>query len=573
MNNLKYFKQYILPVKWLFLLAAVLMIFESLFLLSMVGLQQLLIDDVLLAKQYDKVLGIILLFAFVFIAYALLFTFAPHAMHITTAKIQKRLSQQFMDYMYKIPTAILQKERTATYVHHITEDIYKVSDMIGQQMPRGIQQIFSALFLIVIIGIASPPMLIFCLVITILYVFLSRVFTKRIRKAAREVQEAKSQLLVHLEEGISSTREVIAYHRLKWEEKLYRSIFGNYFEKVMKEGKLENLQMISSEPLNWGVRLLILGYGGYLVLQDQLSIGMFVIMFQFGAQFVQFIQGFFNFVMQMSVNNASVDRLRNVMEKDRWEDGVEELQNPIHEIHFNNVSFSYEENHSKVLHDLHFQFPIGKKIAIVGLSGGGKSTISQLLIRFFEPVSGEIIVNGMPLHKWKRSDWIDRVGIVFQEPYLFPDTIRNNLCLGMEDVPESKMIESCQAAQIHEYIMSLPEQYDTGIGDRGITLSGGQRQRVAIARTLMRDPEILILDEATSALDLTTERELQETIDQLRRGKTTIIIAHRLSTVKNADVILVMDKGQIVERGTHEELLENGSVYRQLVYHQQSESA
>lgn len=340
----------------------------------------------------------------------------------------------------------------------------------------------------------------------------------------------------------------------------------------MTESKVVNWERITSEPLNWGVRLLILGYGGYLVLQGELSIGMFVILFQFGSQLSQSFNELYVFAMEMSSGSASIDRILKVTEGEVVNEGIQEMNAPIQGIRFEKVCFNYHGNDNIVLDDLNIDLPIGRKVAFVGISGGGKSTITQLLIRFFEPVSGHIVVNGQPLHQWKRSDWMTRVGIVFQEPYLFPDTILNNLLMGLNDLPEEKIHKACQAAQIHDHIMSLPQQYGTIIGDRGITLSGGQRQRLAIARSLIRDPEVLILDEATSALDLTTERHLQEAIDQFRKDKTTIIIAHRLSTVKNADVIFVMNKGQVTGRGTHQELLESHSVYKQLVYHQESET-
>jgi ABC-type multidrug transport system fused ATPase/permease subunit len=214
---------------------------------------------------------------------------------------------------------------------------------------------------------------------------------------------------------------------------------------------------------------------------------------------------------------------------------------------------------------------MNRKIAFVGGSGGGKSTIAQLLIRFYEPYKGNIRVNGFPLQDFERKSWSDKVAIVFQEPYLFPDTIRNNLLLDKKEMLEEEIIEACRIACIHNFIESLPDGYDTMLGERGITLSGGQRQRIALARSVLRKPEILILDEATSALDLHTEREVMRNLDEQRQGSLTIIIAHRLSTVANADMIVVMDKGKITEQGKHEELMDKNSVYKSL-HSMQSES-
>lgn len=218
-----------------------------------------------------------------------------------------------------------------------------------------------------------------------------------------------------------------------------------------------------------------------------------------------------------------------------------------------------------MLNNIDLVLPPGRKIAFVGTSGGGKSTLASLLARNFIPLSGEIVVNGIPLIELRREDWIARTTLVSQEPYLFPDTIRLNLLLGQEDIPESRMIDVCRAMQIHDFIAQLPQGYDTPIGERGVTLSGGQRQRLALARAVLRNSEILILDEATSSLDLETERQVQEHLDQLRKNRTTLVIAHRLSTVRNADKIIVLECGKVTEQGTHDELMVYSRHYRDLV--------
>lgn len=241
------------------------------------------------------------------------------------------------------------------------------------------------------------------------------------------------------------------------------------------------------------------------------------------------------------------------------------LREPVTEIRFDRVTFRYGDDQPIVLDELSLDIPVGSKVAFVGTSGGGKSIIAQLLIRFFNPKSGRIVINGAPLSDYVEDDWLERVAIVFQDPYLFPDTIRNNLLLGREHITEEAMIEACRKMCIHEFIAALPEGYDTEIRERGLKLSGGQRQRLALARAILADPEILILDEATSALDLETERQVQSALDELRKGRTTIIIAHRLSTIQNADVIYVLENGRLAELGTHDELMQRAGVYHALV--------
>ena len=547
-------------------LATILMISESYAFLATIGLQQTLIDDVLIAGNYDNLNQVLLLIITAFIAYSFLFTFGPHMIHKTSAAITEHIVQDFMKHMHQLPTATLQKERTGSYVQYLVHDIGIVGEMIGSDVPRGLQQLGAAIVLFCIVGFNSPVILVFSLVCCIGYVWLGRFFSKRLKAKSKHVQEARSNLVVHIEEGISSTREVISYHRMTWEKQIYLKFFEKYFDAVMKEGKLINLQLISSEPLKWAVTIFILAYGGYLVLQGQMSIGAFVILYQFSNQLVSTFQNLFNMMMGFSGKLASLDRVRHIMDSPTWGNGTKRINDKVKSLQFKDVHFTYNEETDDIISHMNLDIPIGKKVAIVGTSGGGKSTIAQLLIRFYEPVAGRILVNGIPLTEVSRQDWSNRVVIVFQEPYLYPDTVRNNILMGMEEIADERLYQICQQADIHDFILTLPNTYNTIIGERGITLSGGQRQRIAIARALIRDPEILILDEATSALDLQTERVIQENIDQYRKGKTTIIIAHRLSTIQNSDCILVLNQGHLVEQGTHHELLVKGDVYKSLVY-------
>lgn len=301
-----------------------------------------------------------------------------------------------------------------------------------------------------------------------------------------------------------------------------------------------------------------------MVIEGNLSIGWFVVLFQFSSQLMDSFEKVYKLFMGLAGSMAAVERVREVMDGGTDLEGSRPLSIPIQSLTFENIGCQYDTDGTPVLQGIDIDIPIGKKVAFVGTSGGGKSTIAPLLIRFYEPDVGHIAVNGDPLSLIRRDDWMERVIIVFQEAYLFPDTIRTNLLIGRQ-VSEDRMKELCRKMQIHDFIESLSEGYDTQVGERGIQLSGGQRQRIALTRALIADCDILILDEATSALDLETERQVQQQLDELRKGKTTIIVAHRLSTIVNADVIYVLDRGEVLEQGKHETLLSQGKVYPQLV--------
>jgi ATP-binding cassette subfamily B protein len=239
-------------------------------------------------------------------------------------------------------------------------------------------------------------------------------------------------------------------------------------------------------------------------------------------------------------------------------------------IRFEHVDFAYEPNR-QILFDASFEIPAGSKVAVVGHSGSGKSTLARLLYRFYDVAGGRITVNGIDVRRLRQASLRGAIGIVPQDTVLFNDTIRYNIHYGRTGATEAEVLDAARAAHIHDFIMTLPDRYETGVGERGLKLSGGEKQRVAIARALLKRPRILIFDEATSALDSKAEKAIQDELDRIARGHTTLVIAHRLSTVMDADQILVMDHGRIVERGTHRALLEAGGLYAQMWALQQEE--
>jgi len=316
--------------------------------------------------------------------------------------------------------------------------------------------------------------------------------------------------------------------------------------------------------LKWGVGIVVLAYGGYQLMQGSMTVGTFVVVFQFATLMSDSFFRLFQYIMMVSGNIAHHERMLSVINMEKHDPGNTALNEPVTSIRFDKIAFRYEPEMPQAIADLSAELPSGRKIAIIGKSGSGKSTIAQLLARFYEPESGRIWVNNLPLNAVSREDWCSRATVVFQEPYLLPDTIRTNILLGRPGLTDQDMIEACKIAQIHDFIESLPDGYDTQIGERGIKLSGGQRQRIAIARAIITDPEILVLDEATSALDLETERQLMKQLDERRKGKTTIIIAHRLSTIENADLILVMENGRLAGCGSNAQKLANLAAYQEL---------
>lgn len=551
-------------VKQYYLLILLFLILESASNYTLIYVQRILIDDVFTDKRYELMPAVIGVFAGAGIVYALMFTMTSRYLVRNEFAISHSLLRRMLGHTEQVPVERFQNERTGKYVYTFTQDLFNTASFLGWQIPRGIQELLNLIILMTIIGFSSPQLLLMVVIMCIIYVGIGYYFSPRVKEAAKRVAERRTTLLIQIEEGVASTREVVAYHRLKWEMGLYNKLFGQYFEQVMEEGRLINRQLRYADPLRWGMGLLVLGYGGNQLLHGHMSIGTFVILFQFTNQLSDAFFNQFQFVMGVSGQLAYVDRVQAIIGLEHHKPGSKKLKGPVQSIRFENVAFRYAADLPKVIRGFTADLPAGCKIAFVGTSGGGKSTIAQLLIRFYDPTEGMLLVNGIPVNELNRERWADTIAIVFQDPYMFPDTIRENLLLG-RNVNDEELEEACRIAQIHDFILSLPEGYDTNIGERGIKLSGGQRQRIAIARAVLGEPDVLVLDEATSALDLETERQLLQALDERRFGRTTIMIAHRLSTIENADIIFVMDQGALAETGTHKELLADGVVYPHLL--------
>ncbi|MDF2716912.1 MAG: transporter ATP-binding protein [Paenibacillus sp.] len=565
MKTFRWIWVYISKARWAIGLSMLVLVLGQSAQIMAQGSQKFLIDDVLVGKHYDMLKWVLLYFTLTYLTSYVLNWWGRYLTRMNSLSLHKHMGSSLMSVIQRTPVSSIQSGRTAKWVQYFTSDIQHVSAFVTDELPRGVQQLGGTLLLIAIIGWNSPVVLGIVTIFSVLYIAIGRYFAPIMRKQVREMQEKRGELLTKIEEGISSTREVIAFNRMAWEEKSFRGTFAVFFERVMQNGKLANSQLLLSNSVQWIGRMAVLVFGGYSVIKGEVSIGAFVIVYQYSNQLFTNYQTVFNFAMNMSGQLAYSDRVKELFEQEMVGEGTRALRDPVASIEFENISFAYPGTERQVLNDLNLSLPTGRKLAIVGASGGGKSTITQLLLRFFVPSSGCIRVNGIPLSDIRMSDWMGKLSVVFQEPFLLPDTIRNNLMLGRVGITDEQMIDACRGAQIHDFIESLEQGYDTVVGERGYTLSGGQRQRVAIARAMMGDPELMIMDEATSALDMETEQKLQEHLDKCRNGKTTIVIAHRLSTIRNADLILVMHQGKLVEQGTHEELMEKGEAYRRLV--------
>ena len=403
------------------------------------------------------------------------------------------------------------------------------------------------------------------LVLTPLMLF-ARTFGKRLRNLSENVQDKIAQAQVVLEEVASSIKIVKSYTREPYEKKRFENEIENAFEKAISKIRISAFFGPFILGLTFLVSAMLIWYGGQQVMQGATTPGELAAFFLYALIMAGPIGTFVRIYTQLQEALGAVRRVYEILDTRPI---IENPENPVQltslkgHIHFDKVVFGYKEDTS-VLKDVSFEVHPGETVALVGPSGAGKSTTVQLLLRFFDPQSGSVKLDGHDLNSLDLKNYLDQIALVPQETLLFGGTIRENIMYGKLDATEAEVVEASKSAHAHEFIMEQPNGYDTLVGEKGVKLSGGERQRIAIARALLKDSKILVLDEATSALDNQSEMLIQEALERLMRGRTTFIIAHRLSTVHNADKIIVLDKGTVVESGSHNELMANESLYHHL---------
>jgi ABC-type multidrug transport system fused ATPase/permease subunit len=565
LNHWKWLRSYIRDIRGSYYSSIVLEIISAIAALGIIAIQKVVIDNIFIGKQYDLILTTLLVFAAIILIYFLTHAVAFVLMRKHSAYFRMCLSKDLVRHYYAMPMQQFRSGRIAVMANYFSSEINTAAGLLSFTVMHASVSITKLLILVAVVGYTSLPVLGIVMICSFFFILQGKYFSPKLKQAAKEVAEHRSLVAVHIEEGISSSREVIAYHRQQWEKNKLSTGFAVYFRKVMTEAKLLNKEILLSEPLKWVAVLAVLGFCGFQVLNNRLSLGSLVILYHFASQLMDAATETYKFVTSSSSQMGSVERVKQILDGPRVKDGHRILQGSITSLSLENLHFRYNEDQQPVLNGVTIDIPISKKVAVVGLSGGGKSTLTQLLSLFYEPQEGDIYLNGNPLSTYRRKDWLERIAVVFQEPYLFPGTIRDNLRMGREAISDEELHQACKTAAISETITSLPKGLDTECGERGVNFSGGQRQRLALARALVGKPELLILDEATSALDMETERLVQRNLDEALKEVTILVIAHRLSTIRNADLIYVMDQGKVIESGTHVELLAMESVYYRLI--------
>ncbi|MBR5339064.1 MAG: ABC transporter ATP-binding protein [Lachnospiraceae bacterium] len=542
------------------------------FLISVIGMiypvvTRKMLNDYIPNRMYTTIIIAGAIVLVLYVIRLLLRYFVQYYGHIIGVRMQSQMRRDLFEHLERLPFRYYDDHETGRIMTRITSDLFEVCELAhhGPEnlLISSVMIILSFIYLMTI----NPWLTLIVFAAVPILIVVSLHFRKEMRKAFDDRRKSNATINAAVESSVTGIRVTKAYTNADKEIEKF-AVGDTQFVDSSKRAYRAMARFFSSTAFITDIfNVIILIAGGLFLYAGEIKFGDYSTFIVSVNLFIQPVNTLINFMEQYQNGASGFKRFCETMDEVPEEDpeDAEELTDVQGEIEFQDVSYSYPTS-DEVLHHVNLKIRKGEKLALVGPSGGGKTTLCHLLPHFYdvEEGSGRILIDGKDIRHLTRDSVRKSIGIVQQDVFLFSGTIRENILYGRLDATEEEVIDAAKKAHIHDYIVSLEHGYDTEVGERGVKLSGGQKQRLSIARVFLKDPAILILDEATSALDNTTEVLIQQALDELCEGRTTLVVAHRLSTIRNADEIAVVIRGEVMERGTHEELMAAGGMYQKL---------
>ncbi|GIO22362.1 ABC transporter ATP-binding protein [Oceanobacillus sp. J11TS1] len=566
MNVFKKLKHYYWPFKKYFIWSIICMLIVTAITVVYPIILQITIDEVVAGQRYGLIPYICGAFLGVMIIKGVSTFFFQYLGDLFGMTAVYKLRGSLYDKLQSLAFKYYDNAKTGDIMSRLTADVEGFRFFLSVGFAELIRVVSLMLISISVMFYYSIPLALITMMAMPFLAIVVYKFDKQVHPAFRNVRRSFGRLNTRVQENISGMNTVKSLSREAFEIGRFSESNDNYRQKYLFTSSLWAKYFPVMEFIGNVSAVVLLAFGGYFVINGSMTTGELMAFFSL----VWFIMGplmNLGFIInQFSQAKASGERLLEILEA---HEDIEEKPNAIDtkiqgHVTFKNVTLTYIEEDDEALKHITFDAPPGKTIGLIGATGSGKTSITQLITRFYEPEEGEVLVDGRPVSDYQLKTLRSQIGFVLQEPFLFSTTIKENISYGTPGIKDEDIIAAAKMAQAHDFIMELPDGYDTLLGERGMGLSGGQKQRIAIARAICIDPSILVLDDATSAVDMQTEHKIQKALREVMRNRTSFIIAHRISSIKHADEILVLEDGEIVERGTHDFLLNNNGPYERI---------